>query len=139
MPSAGVDFRAVVQRHRLAALKVSKQYHGRPRLQARQLPHTARQFSTTKSPTRRDRASGRFDDAGRLMTEQERELVVDATVAVGQVGVADPARLDPHDHVVRAGIRDGDVHELHGRAFTAGDDTLNLLWHVDSSLPGVGA
>ena len=33
------------------ALKVSKQYHGRPRRHARQRPQTARQFSTTKSPT----------------------------------------------------------------------------------------
>ena len=32
------------------ALKVAKQYHGSPRSQARQLPQTARQFSTTKSP-----------------------------------------------------------------------------------------
>ena len=44
-----------------------------------------------------------FDDAGRLVAEQERELVVDATVAVGQVGVADPARLDPHDHFAGPG------------------------------------
>ena len=29
------------------ALKVSKQYHGRPRLQARQVPQTARQFKIT--------------------------------------------------------------------------------------------
>ena len=32
------------------ALKVAKQYHGSPRRQARQLPHTARQLRTTKSP-----------------------------------------------------------------------------------------
>ena len=42
-----------------------------------------------------------LNDAGRLMTEQEGELVVDAAVAVGQIGVAHPARLDPHDDVVR--------------------------------------
>ena len=33
-----------------AALCVAKQYHGRPRLQARHWPHTARQFRMTKSP-----------------------------------------------------------------------------------------
>ena len=32
------------------ALWVLKQYHGRPRRQARHCPHTARQLSTTKSP-----------------------------------------------------------------------------------------
>ena len=68
------------------------------------------------------------------MTEQERELVVDPAVAVGQVGVAHPARLDAHDHLVRAGIRDGDVDELDGRTLAAGDDTLNLLWHAKTSL-----
>ena len=67
------------------------------------------------------------------MTEQEREVVVDAAVAVGQIGVAHPARLDPHDHVVRAGIRDGDVDEFDGRAFAAGDDALDLLGHVKTS------
>jgi len=32
------------------ALWVAKQYHGSPLLQARQVPHTARQLRTTKSP-----------------------------------------------------------------------------------------
>ena len=32
------------------ALWVAKQYHGSPRLHARQSPQTARQLSTTKSP-----------------------------------------------------------------------------------------
>ena len=41
-PSASVIF--------WVALKVAKQYHGSPRSQARQSPHTARQLSTTKSP-----------------------------------------------------------------------------------------
>ncbi|CAM5270223.1 hypothetical protein SALBM311S_12539 [Streptomyces alboniger] len=35
---------------RCVALWVSKQYHGRPRIQARHFPHTARQFRITKSP-----------------------------------------------------------------------------------------
>jgi len=74
-----------------------------------------------------------LNDAGRLMTEQEWELVVDAAVAVGQIGMAHPARLDSHDHVVRAGVRNRDVDELDGCAFAAGDDTLDLLWHVTTS------
>ena len=51
MPSAGVSSVPSVSVIGWLALKVSKQYHGRPRRHARQLPHTARQFSTTKSPT----------------------------------------------------------------------------------------
>jgi hypothetical protein len=50
VPSASVIF--------CVALWVAKQYHGRPRRQARQSPHTARQFSTTKSPGETDDTSG---------------------------------------------------------------------------------
>ena len=42
VPSASVIF--------WVALWVAKQYHGSPRLHARQLPHTARQLRITKSP-----------------------------------------------------------------------------------------
>ena len=42
VPSASVIF--------CVALNVEKQCHGRPRRHARQVPHTARQFRTTKSP-----------------------------------------------------------------------------------------
>src|SRR5690606_33192168 len=47
MPSAGessVPSSSVIF---CVALKVAKQYHGRPRLQARQVPQTARQFKIT--------------------------------------------------------------------------------------------
>ena len=70
------------------------------------------------------------------MTEQEWKLVVDAAVAVGQIGMAYPARLDPHDHVVRAGIRDCDVDKFDRCAFAAGDDALDLLGHVKTSRLG---
>ena len=43
-----------------------------------------------------------FDGAGGLMAEQERVLVVDAALAVGQVGVAYAARDDVDDHLARA-------------------------------------
>ena len=57
--------------------------------------------SVTPSPT--------ASTTGRLVPEQEREVVVDPAFAVVQVGVADPARLDPHDGLARAGVRDDDV------------------------------
>ena len=44
-----------------------------------------------------DVGADRLDDAGGLVAEQERELVVDAALAVVQVGVADPAGLDVDD------------------------------------------
>ena len=50
MPSAGVSSVPSVSVIFWVALKVEKQYQGRPRLQARHCPHTARQFRMTKSP-----------------------------------------------------------------------------------------
>jgi hypothetical protein len=54
VPSASVIF--------CVALWVAKQYQGRPRRQARQVPHTARQLRTTKSPGLIPPASGRVAD-----------------------------------------------------------------------------
>ena len=41
-----------------------------------------------------DAFADRLDDAGGFVPEQEREVVVDAALAVVQVGVAHPAGLD---------------------------------------------
>ena len=43
------------------------------------------------------------------MAEQEREIVVDAALAIVEVGVAHPARLYRHDRLSRPGIGDHDV------------------------------
>ena len=50
MPSAGVSSVPSVSVIFCSALNVSKHRCGRPRLQARHCPHTARQFRITKSP-----------------------------------------------------------------------------------------
>ena len=55
----------------------------------------------------------RLHDAGGLVAEQEREVVVDAALAVVQVGVADPAGLHLHHRLAGAGV--GDVDRLDGR------------------------
>jgi hypothetical protein len=47
-----------------------------------------------------------------LVPEQERELVVDAAVAVDQVGVADTAGDDIDDDLARPGVGDDDIHHL---------------------------
>ena len=98
VPSARVIF--------WVALWVSKQYQGRPRRQDRHSPHTARQLSTTKSPGPTAVTPGptASTDAGRLVPEQERELVVDAALPVVEVGVADPAGLHRHHHLARSRI-----------------------------------
>ena len=57
MPSAGLSSVPSASVIFWVALKVAKQYHGSPRLQARQVPHTARQLRITKSPGARSRTS----------------------------------------------------------------------------------
>ena len=98
---------------------MAKQYHGLPRRQARQSPQTARQFSTTKSPGATSVTSGpdRLHDSGGLVTEQEREVVVDAALAVVQVGVADAAGRHLHHRLAGTRVRDVDGHDLYGCAF----------------------
>ena len=130
MPSAGdssVPSSSVIF---WVALWVAKQYHGSPRLQARQSPQTARQLRTTKSPGATAVTSGtdRLDDAGRLVAEQEREVVVDPALAVVQVGVADPAGLDLHHRLARPRVRHVDRLDSSPAApLRAGDHRLDLL------------
>ena len=118
MPSAGVSSVPSVSVIFCSALKVSKQSCGLPRLHARHWPHTARQFRMTKSPgsTRGDAGPDRLDRARGLMAEQERVLVVDAALAVGEVGVADAAGDDVDDGLAGPGVRNDDVDQLDGLA-----------------------
>lgn len=71
--------------------------------------------------------------SGGLVAEQERELVVDATFAVVQIGVADPAGLDRDDRFTGTGIRHNDVDHFHRSALAAGDDTFDGLGHLRTS------
>ena len=59
------------------------------------------------------RADG-LDHAGRLVPEQEREVVVDAALAVVQVGVADAAGLHLHQRLARARVGDQDRLDVTG-------------------------
>ena len=95
MPSAGDSAVPSARVIFWVALWVLKQYQGRPRLQARQRPQTARQLRMTKSPGATSVTSGPdgLDHAGRLVPEQVGEVVPDAALLVVQVGVAHPARL----------------------------------------------
>jgi len=76
-------------------LWVEKQYHGRPRRQDLHCPHTARQFKTTKSPGSTDVTPGPTDATtpAAFVPEKEREVVVDPTLPIVQVGMAHAARL----------------------------------------------
>ncbi len=76
-----------------------------------------------------DRVTDRFDGACGFVAEQERELVVDAALAVMQIGMTHPARGDGDHDIVRAGIGNGDRLDRDGLAFALGDDGADLLRH----------
>ena len=138
MPSAGLSTVPSARVIFWVALWVAKQYQGRPLRQARHWPQTARQLRITKSPgaTSVTPVADRLDDTGRLVPEQEREVVVDAALAVVQVGVAHTAGLHLHQRLAGPGV--GDEHRLqrHRRTLRAGDDTLHLVRHGRSSWLG---
>ena len=60
------------------------------------------------------RVADAFHDPRRLVSQQEWEVVVDTAVPVVQVGVADPAGEDPHDHVPRAWVGYDDLLDRRG-------------------------
>ena len=74
-----------------------------------------------------------LDDAGRLVAEQEGEVIADATLAVMQVGVADAAGLDPDERLVGTRVRNVNGHDFDWGTAFAGDNALNLVWN-DSAL-----
>ena len=63
------------------------------------------------------------------MPQQEGEVVVDGALPVMQVGMADPASLDPHQRLAGARVRHKDVLQLHGGALCAGNHSGNLVRH----------
>ena len=78
----------------------------------------------------RDALADRFDQPGGFVAKEEREVVVDATFAIVQVGVADAARLNGNDGLARPGVGDDDGLHRHWRALGLGNDSANFLAHV---------
>ena len=121
MPSAGVSSVPSVSVIFCSALKVSKQ-----RLRSATFAGAA--LAAHRAPVqdhevaRFDRGharSHRFDGARGLVAKQERILVVDPALAVGQVGVAHPAGDDVNHGLPGAWVRDDDVDQLDGFALLA--------------------
>ena len=75
----------------------------------------------------RDVRADRLDDTRGLVAEQEGEIVVDAPLAVVQVGVADPAGLHGDQGLARAGVGNVDRGELDGLALGERDHGLDLV------------
>ena len=115
------QFGAVDQRHLLSGVEGVEAVPGTSALAGPALPAYG-------PPVEDDEVAGRhpghaladrLDDAGRLVSEEKRVGVVDPALAVGQVGVADAARLDGDDDLARTGVGDDDVDKLHRLAFCA--------------------
>ena len=68
-------------------------------------------------------------DPGRLVAEQEREVVVDAALPVVQVGVAHPAGLHLDQRLARAGIGHVDDLDRHRLLDGPGHHRTHLLRH----------
>ena len=90
------------------------------------------------TPVENDKITGRnvgharadgLDDARRLVSEQEGELVVDSTFAVVEVGVADAAGLNGDDGLARTGIWDDDGFERDCLALGLGNNSAYFLTH----------
>ncbi len=78
------------------------------------MPQAVFQPSTTRSPGRDvlDAVPDGLDGARALVTEQDRQPVAPAVLLDDvQVSVADPARLDPHQHLAGPGRVDLDLLE----------------------------
>ncbi len=71
----------------------------------------------------------RLHDPGRLVAEEERELVVDAALAIVQIGVADAAGLDGHHSLAGPGVGNHDGLHRHRLALGSGNDSTDFLRH----------
>ena len=132
MPSAGVSSVPSVSVIFCSALNVSKQQLrpaalAGPALTAHRAPVQDHEIAGLHvCHTRADR----FDSAGGLVAEQERVLVVDAALAVGQVGMADAAGDDVDDDLARSRIGDDHIHHLDRFALLPGNHTAHCLTHA---------
>ena len=86
---------------------------------------------TTRWPTARsvDTGADLADAPGRLVTEQHRHGAGPVAVDDGQVGVADPGGLDPHQHLTRAGAGQLELADGEGSGLRLGPGPADLLEH----------
>jgi hypothetical protein len=77
----------------------------------------------------RDPVAHRVDDTGRFMPEKKRKVVVDATLAVVQVGVAHTAGLHRDARLARSRVRHHDADDLDRSALRPCDDPTKGLGH----------
>src|SRR5439155_6085891 len=79
---------------------------------------------------RGDVGADSVDGPRRLVTEQVREVVADAALAVVEVGVAHAARLHRDEHLTGAGVGHDDGLDAHRLALARRDDAAHLARHA---------
>ena len=127
MPERGAELGAVGERHLLRGVEGGEAV---PRAAAAAGPAGAAHRAPVEDHEVAGRDLGdvgadRLHDAGGLVAEQEREVVVDRALAVVEVGVAHAARLHGDPRLAGAGIGDHDLAHLDRRALRERDDTLD--------------
>ena len=134
MPRAGRQLRAVLEGHLLLGVVGVEAVPGTPAQAGPALPahRPPVQDHEVAGLDLGDPVADLLDDSGGLVPEQEGELVVDAALAVVQVGVADPARLDRHDRLPGPGSGTMIVSMRTGSSPARCDDPAYLLRHAAS-------
>jgi hypothetical protein len=120
---------AVGERHRLRCVATVEAIPRptaptRPAVTTRRPP---RQDDVVTGRETDDALSHRLHDTRRLVAEEEREVVVDASLPVVQVGVADPAGLHAHERLARTRVGNHDRLDRDRLAFGVSDDAADLL------------
>ena len=130
----GGERRAIGQRHLLRGVVRREAVPGpsppaRPALAAHRPPVQDDEVTGRKVG---DVGADRLDDTGGLVPQQEREVVVDPTLAVVQVRVAHPARLDADDRLTGPRIGHDDGLERDRCALRHRHHTARLAAHACS-------
>jgi hypothetical protein len=125
------EFGAIGERHLLRRVERAEAV---PRLALPARPAVA----AHRSPVQHDEVARRdvghvvtdgFDHPRRFVSEEEREVVVDAALAVVQVGVAHAAGLHAHECFARSGVGHDDRFHRHRLPLAGGDDSAYLVRH----------
>jgi hypothetical protein len=69
------------------------------------------------------------------MPEQEGKIIVDGTLSIVKVGVADPAGLNIYNDLAWSGVRNVNRFNRNGFALCFGHDPAHVMWHCCTSLP----
>ena len=77
------------------------------------------------------------NDARSFMPEQERKIVIDGTLSIVKIGVANATGLNVDNNFTWPGIRNVNCFNRNGFALCFGHDSAHVMWHCYTPLPRV--